>query len=98
MASVFATSSNRSTASCGNATVNMPFLNALPDKMSEKLGAMTAFTPMSASDQAACSRMDPQPKLSPSSEERSVGTACVSTCRSRWSPYHYKQKKEQHQN
>src|SRR3546814_14557385 len=23
-----------------------------------------------------------------SSEERRVGTACVSTCRSRWSPYH----------
>src|SRR3546814_20427434 len=25
------------------------------------------------------------------SEERRVGKACVSTCRSRWSPYHYKQ-------
>src|SRR3546814_14671353 len=25
-----------------------------------------------------------------SSEERRVGQACVSTCRSRWSPYHYK--------
>src|SRR3546814_12101055 len=24
------------------------------------------------------------------SEERRVGTECVSTCRSRWSPYHYK--------
>src|SRR3546814_2918240 len=24
------------------------------------------------------------------SEERSVGQECVSTCRSRWSPYHYK--------
>src|SRR3546814_12571410 len=24
------------------------------------------------------------------SEERSVGNECVSTCRSRWSPYHYK--------
>src|SRR3546814_17863209 len=23
-------------------------------------------------------------------EERRVGTECVSTCRSRWSPYHYK--------
>src|SRR3546814_20696998 len=23
------------------------------------------------------------------SEERRVGKACVSTCRSRWSPYHY---------
>src|SRR3546814_11162313 len=26
----------------------------------------------------------------PRSEERRVGTECVSTCRSRWSPYHYK--------
>src|SRR3546814_10499921 len=29
----------------------------------------------------------------PRSEERRVGKACVSTCRSRWSPYHYKKKK-----
>src|SRR3546814_16592288 len=27
------------------------------------------------------------------SEERRVGKACVSTCRSRWSPYHEKKKK-----
>src|SRR3546814_11610242 len=27
------------------------------------------------------------------SEERRVGKACVSKCRSRWSPYHYKKKK-----
>src|SRR3546814_16590345 len=26
------------------------------------------------------------------SEERRVGKACVRTCRSRWSPYHYKKK------
>src|SRR3546814_13590533 len=26
------------------------------------------------------------------SEERRVGKACVSTCRSRWQPYHYKKK------
>src|SRR3546814_12228750 len=26
------------------------------------------------------------------SEERRVGKECVSTCRSRWSPYHYKNK------
>src|SRR3546814_17391946 len=26
------------------------------------------------------------------SEERRVGKVCVSTCRSRWSPYHYKKK------
>src|SRR3546814_14926327 len=27
------------------------------------------------------------------SEERRVGKECVSTCRSRWSPYHYKNHK-----
>src|SRR3546814_11239581 len=27
------------------------------------------------------------------SAERRVGKECVSTCRSRWSPYHYKKKK-----
>src|SRR3546814_16855932 len=34
------------------------------------------------------------------SEERRVGKECVSTCRSRWSPYHYKKKNiltDQHQ-
>src|SRR3546814_20236621 len=30
----------------------------------------------------------------PRSEERRVGKECVSTCRSRWSPYHYKKKKK----
>src|SRR3546814_12975580 len=28
------------------------------------------------------------------SEERRVGKECVSTCRSRWSPYHYKNKQK----
>src|SRR3546814_20634604 len=28
------------------------------------------------------------------SEERRVGKECVSTCRYRWSPYHYKKKQE----
>src|SRR3546814_19172744 len=32
------------------------------------------------------------------SEERRVGKECVSTCRSRWSPYHYKKKKNKIQN
>src|SRR3546814_20700542 len=31
-----------------------------------------------------------------SSEERRVGKECVSTCRSRWSPYHYKKQLKQH--
>src|SRR3546814_19189780 len=29
------------------------------------------------------------------SEERRVGTECVSTCRSRWSPYHLKKKQKE---
>src|SRR3546814_19103892 len=32
------------------------------------------------------------------SEERRVGKECVSTCRSRWSPYHYKKKKKKKRN
>src|SRR3546814_18573507 len=32
--------------------------------------------------------------LSVRSEERRVGKECVSTCRSRWAPYHYKKKKK----
>src|SRR3546814_16086403 len=28
------------------------------------------------------------------SEERRVGKECVSTCRSRWSPHHYKKKQD----
>src|SRR3546814_10744393 len=31
------------------------------------------------------------------SEERRVGKECVSTCRSRWSPYHEKKKKKNRQ-
>src|SRR3546814_11263172 len=32
------------------------------------------------------------------SEERRVGKECVSTCRSRWSPYHEKNKQIKHTN
>src|SRR3546814_17325436 len=32
------------------------------------------------------------------SEERRVGKECVSTCRSRWSPYHYKKKERPYKN
>src|SRR3546814_3356739 len=39
-------------------------------------------------DQQAGQREHPERR----SEERRVGKECVSTCRSRWSPYHYKKK------
>src|SRR3546814_18129183 len=37
--------------------------------------------------------LSPDPPLPGRSEERRVGKECVSTCRSRWSPYHYKKNK-----
>src|SRR3546814_17977198 len=37
-------------------------------------------------------RSDVPPRRDMRSEERRVGKACVSTCRSRWSPYHSKKK------
>src|SRR3546814_14190962 len=41
---------------------------------------------------ASNTRMSPCPR----SEERRVGKECVSKCRSRWSPYHYKNKTRPH--
>src|SRR3546814_13411144 len=35
-----------------------------------------------------CDEPDPALQLETRSEERRVGKECVSTCRSRWSPYH----------
>src|SRR3546814_19580243 len=46
---------------------------------------------------AAITRLTPQAMptcLWRRSEERRVGKACVSTCRSRWSPYHSKKKEK----
>src|SRR3546814_16007216 len=42
------------------------------------------------------SQLKPLPQGCPAarSEERRVGKECVSTCRSRWSPYHSKKKKQ----
>src|SRR3546814_16387061 len=39
-----------------------------------------------------------RPSAHPRSEERRVGKECVSTCRSRWSPYHYKKKHQKKKN
>src|SRR3546814_16611544 len=36
----------------------------------------------------AADDIGPLPNAFPRSEERRVGKECVSTCRSRWSPYH----------
>src|SRR3546814_16473077 len=42
------------------------------------------------------SKIQPGKHYPARSEERRVGKACVSTCRSRRSPYHYKKKKKPH--
>src|SRR3546814_13187545 len=51
-----------------------PMMKSLPENVQVALGASVPF---------------PQ-RLGDRSEERRVGKECVSTCRSRWSPYHYK--------
>src|SRR3546814_18547992 len=40
-----------------------------------------------------CNAADNRAALAARSEERRVGKECVSTCRSRWSPYHLKKKR-----
>jgi 3-isopropylmalate/(R)-2-methylmalate dehydratase large subunit len=51
----------------GNATGTIPFRTQFPRKIGLKLGATIARMPYSASAQAACSRLEPQPKFSPES-------------------------------
>src|SRR3546814_11541948 len=47
--------------------------------------------PVDLLEGAAAARLRERRRV-PSSEERRVGKECVSTCRSRWSPYHSKKK------
>src|SRR3546814_11546730 len=44
--------------------------------------------------ETAQERWDIRARATMRSEERRVGKECVSTCRSRWSPYHYKKKRK----
>src|SRR3546814_16879665 len=56
--------------------------NSVLDSVVEPLHA--AWLPVSEGNRAS----EGEPYRSPRSEERRVGKECVSTCRSRWSPYH----------
>src|SRR3546814_12430236 len=48
---------------------------------------------LAATSSATASEGLPPASIAPTrSEERRVGKECVSTCRSRWSPYNYKKK------
>src|SRR3546814_15668370 len=56
---------------------------------SEAWSAHQSFNGMAQSSHTSIERSDPEmPAMR--SEERRVGQECVSTCRSRWSPYHEK--------
>src|SRR3546814_11223063 len=64
-----------------------PALDLQPLEVRESLVGREAL--MIGADRA----IEQQGKGVDRSEERRVGKECVSTCRSRWSPYHYKKKK-----
>src|SRR3546814_14162173 len=57
------------------------------EKKPEAREAVRAFLKSAGRKVALFVRINP---LDSRSEERRVGKACVSTCRSRWSPYHEK--------
>ena len=59
-----ARANNSATAAAGKVTSSKPLLTLLVEKMSAKLGAITQRKPYSSSAHTACSRLDPQPKLS----------------------------------
>mmetsp|Transcript_1696 Transcript_1696/g.4479 ORF Transcript_1696/g.4479 Transcript_1696/m.4479 type:complete len:431 (+) Transcript_1696:272-1564(+) len=59
-----AVASSSSTVAAGRTIGRMPFLKQLLKKMSAKLGAITQRIPKSSRAQGACSRLEPQPKLS----------------------------------
>src|SRR3546814_13149673 len=64
-------------------------VNAELERLSDSL-AQPTFT---AEDALASADDEPDFDFLSRSEERRVGKECVSTCRSRWSPYHSKKKK-----
>src|SRR3546814_13908507 len=57
--------------------------NTTLQKISEQLTAQTSLL-----QEIRASTLAPASPETPRSEERRVGKECVSTCRSRWSPYH----------
>src|SRR3546814_17228689 len=70
---------------------------------SSAMTSLTPLSPRSASErkkpfQKVSASVGPVPTPSTRSEERRVGKECVSTCRSRWSPYHKKKKENRKSN
>src|SRR3546814_14627688 len=60
-------------------------------QLERKSGTVMMPIPQQQRRPCQCARSRRQPQRS---EERRVGKECVSTCRSRWSPYHSTKKKK----
>src|SRR3546814_20907508 len=60
-------------------------------------GAVRLRVPAPGTRLSPSGPIQPVRRLRTRSEERRVGKECVSTCRSRWSPYHYKKKEHNNQ-
>src|SRR3546814_15328981 len=58
------------------------------DQFEKEHGVKLGFTSFFVKAAVAALKKYPVVNASVRSEERRVGKACVSTCRSRWSPYH----------
>src|SRR3546814_17858662 len=79
---LFRSQSGPPSLSLGHASLGVP-----PSSASHRL-SQTILCPPSFRE-AAIGRHEPlQHRTDQRSEERRVGKECVSTCRSRWSPYH----------
>src|SRR3546814_1301337 len=93
---IFFFSSRRRHTRCalvtGVQTCALPIYRDLPDLFAWASGKKNAEETLAASspdriaDDISASRKSSKPASR--SEERRVGKECVSTCRSRWSPYH----------
>src|SRR3546814_11256006 len=64
-----------------------PLYFSKPQNTYPEIGRPRFPVPPTANDRLPCI-VRPDPPTVRRSEERSVGKECVSTCRSRWSPYH----------
>src|SRR3546814_14436178 len=101
---VFFFSSRRRHTRCalvtGVQTCALPILSRLQgrhflhwDDPAVDLDAWLDFSVEDGVPRLRMAKLDPDGDFSSDrSEERRVGKECVSTCRSRWSPYHYKKK------
>src|SRR3546814_5303045 len=74
---------------CGGRTLRgLPTARGFPISRGRPIVFLLMFLLMLPPDGAGSSRRGTSRRRPTRSEERRVGKECVSTCRSRWSPYH----------